>query len=212
MIDVKTGERLCVIAVTRIGMLNSSSAMWPCDSPKGPSGSSSVVSMSPSITISASAGTLSSHGRASRVSRSNGAYRRVVRALRPVLTKAAGVPMPQEPVFEAVEKLHADLVDLREGELPDLISKENQRADDGVADQLAEGGARLRLGHGRGRPLDAVVMPLAIGQLSRRATGGRHHEQMPIHIVVEPGAVGAVVEPLDDGDIESLFDLTLGIE
>lgn len=40
--------------------------------------------------------------------------RRVVRALRPVLTKAAGVPMPQEPVFEAVERLHADLVDLRE--------------------------------------------------------------------------------------------------
>ena len=40
--------------------------------------------------------------------------RRVVRALRPVLTKAAGVPMPQDPVFEAIERLHADLVDLRE--------------------------------------------------------------------------------------------------
>ncbi len=40
--------------------------------------------------------------------------RRVVRALRPVLTKAAGVPMPRETVFDAIEKLHADLVDLHE--------------------------------------------------------------------------------------------------
>jgi arsenite/tail-anchored protein-transporting ATPase len=40
--------------------------------------------------------------------------RRVVRALRPVLTRAAGVPMPHDTVFEAVEKLHADLLDLRE--------------------------------------------------------------------------------------------------
>ncbi|RLV49156.1 ArsA family ATPase [Nocardioides mangrovicus] len=35
--------------------------------------------------------------------------RRVVRALKPVLTRAAGVPMPGEPVFDAVERLHADL-------------------------------------------------------------------------------------------------------
>ncbi len=34
----------CVIAVTRIGMLNSSSATWPCDSPNGPSGSTFTVS------------------------------------------------------------------------------------------------------------------------------------------------------------------------
>ena len=33
-----------MIAVTRIGMLNSSSAMWPCDSPNGPSGSTNSVS------------------------------------------------------------------------------------------------------------------------------------------------------------------------
>ncbi len=40
--------------------------------------------------------------------------RRIVRALRPVLTKAAGVPMPHDTVFDAVETLHADLVDLRD--------------------------------------------------------------------------------------------------
>ena len=40
--------------------------------------------------------------------------RRIVRALRPVLTKAAGVPMPHDTVFDAVESLHADLVDLRD--------------------------------------------------------------------------------------------------
>src|SRR5687767_8216274 len=40
--------------------------------------------------------------------------RRIVRALRPVLTKAAGVPMPHDTVFDAVETLHADLLDLRE--------------------------------------------------------------------------------------------------
>lgn len=38
-----------------------------------------------------------------------GAQRRVVRALRPVLSRAAGVPMPEDSVFEAVERLHADL-------------------------------------------------------------------------------------------------------
>ena len=35
--------------------------------------------------------------------------RRVVKALRPVLTRAAGVPMPQDSVFDAVERLHGDL-------------------------------------------------------------------------------------------------------
>ena len=38
-----------------------------------------------------------------------GVQRRVVRALRPVLTRAAGVPMPEDSVFDAVERLHADL-------------------------------------------------------------------------------------------------------
>ncbi len=37
------------------------------------------------------------------------AERRVVRALRPVLAKAAGVPMPQDNVFDAIERLHRDL-------------------------------------------------------------------------------------------------------
>ncbi len=35
--------------------------------------------------------------------------RRVVRALKPVLTRAAGVPMPGDSVFDAVERLHAEL-------------------------------------------------------------------------------------------------------
>ena len=35
--------------------------------------------------------------------------RRVVKALRPVLTRAAGVPMPDDDVFDAVERLHAEL-------------------------------------------------------------------------------------------------------
>jgi arsenite-transporting ATPase len=38
-----------------------------------------------------------------------GVQRRVVRALRPVLSRAAGVPMPEDAVFDAVERLHADL-------------------------------------------------------------------------------------------------------
>ncbi|MET0837764.1 MAG: ArsA family ATPase [Marmoricola sp.] len=38
-----------------------------------------------------------------------GVQRRVVRALRPVLSRAAGVPMPEDSVFDAVERLHADL-------------------------------------------------------------------------------------------------------
>ena len=36
-----------------------------------------------------------------------GVQRRVVRALRPVLTRAAGVPMPEDSVFDAIERLHA---------------------------------------------------------------------------------------------------------
>jgi arsenite-transporting ATPase len=38
-----------------------------------------------------------------------GVQRRVVKTLRPVLTRAAGVPMPEESVFDAVERLHRDL-------------------------------------------------------------------------------------------------------
>jgi arsenite-transporting ATPase len=37
------------------------------------------------------------------------AERRVVKALRPVLARAAGVPMPEDGVFDAVERLHRDL-------------------------------------------------------------------------------------------------------
>jgi arsenite/tail-anchored protein-transporting ATPase len=39
--------------------------------------------------------------------------RRVVRSLRPVLGKVAGVPMPRDRVFEAVERLHAELREVR---------------------------------------------------------------------------------------------------
>ncbi len=39
--------------------------------------------------------------------------RRVVKALRPVLTRAAGVPMPGDTVFDAVERLHAELDEVR---------------------------------------------------------------------------------------------------
>jgi arsenite-transporting ATPase len=35
--------------------------------------------------------------------------RRVVKALKPVLSRAAGVPMPHDTVFDAVERLHSDL-------------------------------------------------------------------------------------------------------
>jgi arsenite-transporting ATPase len=35
--------------------------------------------------------------------------RRVVKALKPVLTRAAGVPMPGDGLFDAVERLHAEL-------------------------------------------------------------------------------------------------------
>jgi arsenite-transporting ATPase len=40
--------------------------------------------------------------------------RRVVKALRPVLNRAAGVPMPGDTVFDAVERLHAELEEVRE--------------------------------------------------------------------------------------------------
>ena len=40
--------------------------------------------------------------------------RRVVRALSPLLSKAAGVPMPPGKVFDAVEQLHADLGDVHD--------------------------------------------------------------------------------------------------
>ncbi len=43
-----------------------------------------------------------------------GVQRRVMRALRPVLTRAAGVPMPDDSVFEAVERLHRDLEDVQQ--------------------------------------------------------------------------------------------------
>ena len=39
--------------------------------------------------------------------------RRVVKALKPVLARAAGVPMPEDSVFDAIERLHADLDDVR---------------------------------------------------------------------------------------------------
>ncbi len=39
--------------------------------------------------------------------------RRVVKALRPVLSKAAGVPMPEDTVFDAVERLHGELEEVR---------------------------------------------------------------------------------------------------
>ena len=39
--------------------------------------------------------------------------RRVVKALRPVLSRAAGVPMPGDSVFDAVERLHAELDEVR---------------------------------------------------------------------------------------------------
>ncbi len=40
--------------------------------------------------------------------------RRVVKALRPVLSRAAGVPMPEDSVFDAVERLHHELDQVRE--------------------------------------------------------------------------------------------------
>lgn len=43
-----------------------------------------------------------------------GVQRRLVRTLRPVLSRAAGVPMPEDAVFAAVERLHADIADVRD--------------------------------------------------------------------------------------------------
>jgi arsenite/tail-anchored protein-transporting ATPase len=42
------------------------------------------------------------------------AERRIIRTFKPVLTRATGVPMPHEHVFDAVERLHADLLEVRE--------------------------------------------------------------------------------------------------
>jgi arsenite-transporting ATPase len=42
------------------------------------------------------------------------AERRLVRSLRPVLGRVAGVPMPRERVFDAVQRLHAELREVRE--------------------------------------------------------------------------------------------------
>jgi arsenite-transporting ATPase len=42
------------------------------------------------------------------------AERRIVKALRPVLARAAKVPMPQDTVFDAVERLHRDLNEVQQ--------------------------------------------------------------------------------------------------
>src|SRR5690348_12999252 len=39
--------------------------------------------------------------------------RRVVKSLRPVLGRVAGVPMPRDQVFDAMERLHAELAEVR---------------------------------------------------------------------------------------------------
>lgn len=41
------------------------------------------------------------------------AQRRIVKALKPVLTRAAGAPMPGETVFDAIERLHVELDEVR---------------------------------------------------------------------------------------------------
>ena len=43
-----------------------------------------------------------------------GVQRRVIRALHPVLSRAAGVPMPEDSVFDAVERLHRDLEEVQQ--------------------------------------------------------------------------------------------------
>jgi len=43
-----------------------------------------------------------------------GFQRKMVKALKPVLTKAAGVPMPGDSVFDAIERLHGELDEVRE--------------------------------------------------------------------------------------------------
>jgi arsenite/tail-anchored protein-transporting ATPase len=40
--------------------------------------------------------------------------RRVVKVLKPVLTRATGVPMPQDSVFDAMQRLHGDLTEVRD--------------------------------------------------------------------------------------------------
>src|SRR6478735_10315133 len=40
--------------------------------------------------------------------------RRLVKVLKPVLTRAARVPMPQDSVFDAMQRLHADLAQVRD--------------------------------------------------------------------------------------------------
>jgi arsenite-transporting ATPase len=40
--------------------------------------------------------------------------RKVVKALRPVLSRAAGVPLPRDTVFDAFERLHGDLAEVRD--------------------------------------------------------------------------------------------------
>ena len=40
--------------------------------------------------------------------------RKVVKLLKPVLTRTTGVPMPHDTVFDAIERLHADLAEVRE--------------------------------------------------------------------------------------------------
>ena len=39
--------------------------------------------------------------------------RRIVKAFKPVLTRAAGVPMPEDSVFDAFERLHAELAEVQ---------------------------------------------------------------------------------------------------
>ncbi len=41
------------------------------------------------------------------------AERRVIKALRPVLSRAAGVPMPGDSVFDAIERLHSELEEVQ---------------------------------------------------------------------------------------------------
>lgn len=48
------------------------------------------------------------------MSRMFGVQRRVVKALKPVLTRAAGVPMPGDDVFDAIERLHGDLAQVQQ--------------------------------------------------------------------------------------------------
>ena len=40
--------------------------------------------------------------------------RRIVKALKPVLTRATGVPMPEDSVFDALQRLHGDLLEVHE--------------------------------------------------------------------------------------------------